>query len=159
MLYIHPYYRDLVLATHCWNAGFYSDRCYEKDGSKTIDQSILKVFILDEYELETFEKESILSEALENPDQMIRIRQAAACLTGMRGDLRAIPILDETIRIGDENWKSRAVNALSLLGDERCIPLPGNALTMDRDKLHRATRRALIGMDKLEESNIMLFVE
>ena len=99
--------------------------------------------------METINKDMALSEALEHPEP--KIQQAAAYISGMRGELYAVPILAETIQNGNRDWQLRAVKALAVLGDESCVPPLVTALTMNREKLHREARRALIGLGKLAE--------
>jgi len=137
------------LATHHWSFGINSDRRGYSEASKRIDLSIIEVFLIDEHEFETVIKEEVLSQALEDPEP--KMRQAAAYIAGMRGDIRAVPILAETIRTGNRDWQLRAVKALAVLGDESCVLPLVSALTMNREKLHREARRALIGMGELAE--------
>jgi HEAT repeat protein len=137
------------LATHHWQGEINSNRRGDPEVSKRIDQSIIEVFITDENQFETSNKDHVLQEALGNSES--KIQQTAACLAGLRGNLEAIPILDEIIKNGDEEWQIRAVKALGVLNNELCIPPLINALTMDRDKLHREARRTLVRMGKKAE--------
>jgi HEAT repeat protein len=137
------------LATHRLGDGINCDRRTNSDASKRIDLSIIEVFLIDEHAFETDIKEKVLSQAMEDPEP--KICQAAAYIAGMRGDLRAVPILAETIQTGNRDWQLRAVKALVVIGDVCCVPPLVCALTMNREKLHREARRALIGMGKIAE--------
>jgi len=79
------------------------------------------------------------------------MRHAAGYLAGLRGDQEAIPILGEIIKSGTKEWQLRAVKALTALRDERCISPLIEALTMDRDLLHREARRALLNLGPIAE--------
>jgi HEAT repeat protein len=140
----------LCFANHRYKNGLEGGRLIDQESSKRIDQALYEVFIVDENEWETKLKENILSDALEDKNQ--RIRQTAAYLAGMRGDLRAIPALYEILQTGNEDWKLRAVKALAALGDDDCVPPLVFVLTSSRGILHREARRALTSMEKIAES-------
>ena len=125
------------------------------DSSKTIecrrvDQSIIEIFTQDKYKDEKLAKETFLQRAVKGVEP--HGRYAAAYLLGLRGDPEAIPALEEIIALGSYLWKLRSVKALAAIKDERCGPPLLKALTMDRDKLHREARCALIGLGRLAES-------
>jgi len=117
--------------------------------SQRIDRSIAEIFIQDEEEIESAAKEVILLKALKSPEP--QLRQAAAYLLGLRGDLRAIPYLDETIDTGTMCWRLRAVKALAALKDERCGSPLIKALAINRNSLHREARRALQSLGHLSK--------
>ena len=112
-----------------------------------IDQSIAVIFIQDEEDSESAAKDASLHEALKAPEP--QLREAAAYLLGLRGDLRAIPYLAETIETGTKHWRLRAVKALATLNDERCGPPLIKALAINRNSLHREARRALQSLGHL----------
>jgi HEAT repeat protein len=117
--------------------------------TRRIDQSIIEIFTQDKYEGEKRSKESFLRDRLNDPEPVNRY--SAAYLLGLRGEVSAIPMLEENIVLGPDEWKLRSVKALAIIKDERCgLPLL-KALTMGRDRLHREARRALLGLGKLAE--------
>lgn len=154
---IHEFYnceiwRILLLcfANHRYKNDVDNNRALDQEASKRIDQAIYEVYAIDRNELEKRNKEIVLDEAMEDPRQ--KIRQTGAFFAGIRGDIKAVPQLSETIRTGDLEWRLRAVKALTAIGEEDCIPSLVSALIMDRGELHRAARRALTNMGKLAES-------
>jgi HEAT repeat protein len=139
----------LCLATHRWNDRMDCDRRLDPEASMRIDQSIFELFTQDDNELERDIKESVLQENLNNPDH--RIRHAAACLAGMRGERQAIPILEEILEEGPKVWKLRAVKALSVLKDGQCGSPLLKALESENGIIHREARRALQNLGRLAE--------
>lgn len=144
-------WRNLLscFATHRWNNQLDCELRSESQASRIIDQAIIEVFTQDENELEIPIKEAILHKSLEDPEP--KIRHAAGYLAGLRGDQKAIPILCEIIKSDTKDWQLRAVKALAVLGDERCVPPLIEALTIDRDLLHREARRALLNLGQIAE--------
>jgi len=130
-----------------WNNQLDCELRSESQASRMIDQAIIEVFTQDENELEIPIKEAVLHESLEDPEP--KIRQAAAYLAGLRGYKEAIPILSEIINKGTKDWQLRVIKALAILGDERCVPPLIQALTIDRDLLHREARRALLSLGQI----------
>ena len=116
---------------------------------KRIDQSIIEVFVQDKDEIEKITKSSFLHGVIHDPTA--QVRHATACLLGLKGEIIAIPILEEAIEIGTNEWKLRSIKALAVLKDERCGPPLFKALTMDKDRLHREARRALLSLGRLAE--------
>ncbi len=139
------------LATHRWNDHLDCDRRSESTASARIDQSIIEVFALDETEWEGPMKKETLHRALDNPES--RVRYAAAYLLGIRGDLRAIPVLAETVESGIKVWQLRAVRALAILKDELCGPPLLKMLIADRGELHREATRALHSLGEMAKSS------
>lgn len=138
------------LAFGCWYFQELFPQPIDEAASQRIDQSIAEIFIQDEEDSESAAKEAILLEALKAPEP--QMRQAAAYLLGLRGDLRAIPYLDETIETGTMCWRLRAVKALAALKDERCGPPLIKALAINRNSLHRKARWALQSLGHLANS-------
>ncbi len=79
------------LANQRWNGHRDCDRRADADTSKQIDQAIIAVLNQDEYAWENSIKESVLREALHDPDP--HRQQAAAFLLGLRGHDEVIPTL------------------------------------------------------------------
>ena len=144
-------WRNLLscFATHRWNNQLDCELRSESQASRMIDQAIIEVFTQDENELEIPIKEAVLHKSLEDPKP--KMRHAAGYLAGLRGDQEAIPILGKIIKSGTKEWQLRAVKALASLRDERCISPLIEALTMDRDLLHREARRALLNLGPIAE--------
>jgi HEAT repeat protein len=139
-------WRKLIycLSVNGWDNPQESDFHKSYKFPERIDQAIIEVFTQDEYEEEIRIKEAVLEQAMKDP--RTRVRHAAAYVAGVRGNPEAISILDEIIGSGTKSWQLRAIKALALLDDPRCIPLLVKALTIDRDILHREARRVLQGM-------------
>ena len=137
------------LAFGCWYGQHPFPQPIDAAASQRIDRSIAETFIQDEEDRERAAKEAILLKALKSPEP--HLRQAAAYLLGLRGDLRAIPYLAETIVTGTKRWRLRAVKALAALNDEQCGPALAKALETDNGKLHREACRALQSLGKLAE--------
>lgn len=85
-----------------------------------------------------------------------RVRVAAACLLGMRGQSDVIPVLEQIIddtRDGQEiYWKLRAVQALGQIRSERSGPALLKALTSPDQRLHQAAQHALFELGSLVET-------
>lgn len=138
------------LALHRWNDQVDCNRRSDPNASKRIDQSIIEVFTQDETEWEGPMKEDVLQKALDDPEP--RIRRAASYLLGLRGDLRAIPVLAETLENGTKEWQLHAVRALSVLKDELCGAPLLKLLITDRGVLHREAGRSLRCLGELAKS-------
>jgi HEAT repeat protein len=138
------------LAYQRWNSHVDCERRTDSKASERIDQSIAKVFTQDVTEVEKRAKEATLLEALNSPEY--QLRQAAAYLLGLRGDPRALPVLETVIECGTTTWILRAVNALATLNDERCGHALLQALAMGHTEIHHAARRALKKMGALAKS-------
>jgi HEAT repeat protein len=137
------------LAVQRWGDRRDCDLRSDPEASQRIDQSIIEVFAEDEGNLEKSIKETVLHEALQDSD--LQIRQAAACLLGMRGDSQIIPRLVEILDIGKKGWKIRAIRALGEIKDERSgLPLI-QAMTLDDGILRSEARRALQKLGPLAE--------
>jgi HEAT repeat protein len=129
------------LAVQRWDDHRDCDKRSDPEASQRIDESIIEVFVEDEGNLERTIKETVLYDALVDPDT--QVRHAAACLVGMRGDPQAIPLLEEILDVGKKGWKIRAIRSLGELKDERCgIPLI-QAMALDDGILRCEARRAL----------------
>jgi HEAT repeat protein len=112
--------------------------------------AIIEVFTTDYIEAEKTLKQHLLGQALVCTG---RIQQAAACLMGLRGDERALPVLEQIIidathiplkRRGPAgDWSIIAVEALAVIDDPRCGPPLLLALAEGSGELHRAASRAL----------------
>lgn len=113
---------------------------FQGEVSQRIDHAIIEVFTIDKGERGS-DKVTILQEALEDQDALVR--RATAYLLGLRGDCSALPTLAKIIASDDERWQLRAVKALMVINDEACGPPLLEALSRDRDRLHRDARRAL----------------
>lgn len=79
------------LANQRWNGHRDCDRRADAETSERIDQAIIAVLKQDEYAWEDAIKESVLREALHDPDP--HRRRAAAFLLGLRGRDEVIPSL------------------------------------------------------------------
>jgi len=141
----------LCLALHRWNETLDCDWLSELNASERIDDSIIEVFVQDETAREKLIKENVLQNALDNPE--LDIRQAAAYLLGLRGDLRVIPVLAEILENGTKEWQLRAVKALSVLKDERCAQPLLRLLISGQGELHREAGRALQSLGELAKAS------
>jgi len=146
---------------------------------ENLEMSIVEAFIIDEEPEEGHLKNSILHTAAQDEpgtdDTKKRLRFAAAYLLGLRGDLSALPILEEMIdglshlkpagtrcqapqlaAIEEGRlWGMRAVQALEALHDKSCAPPLVQALTAGHQvgyrALHLEARRALSDLGPLAE--------
>ena len=110
-----------------------------------IEPVIVETFVIDESPAETESKQAVLVEALDGPSD---IRKVAAYILGLRGDGRALPVLDELINNQAKRgkslaWQLRAVEALAALGDPGGAPVLARALASGRGALHQAASKAL----------------
>jgi HEAT repeat protein len=138
------------LALHRWNDQIDCNRRSESNASERIDQSLIELFTQDENDWEISMKETALQKALEDPEPLVRY--ASSYLLGLRGDLQAIPVLDEAIESGIKEWQLRAVRALAVLKDTLCGPPLLKLLISGRGELHREAGRALRGLGELAKS-------
>lgn len=129
------------LALQSWGQHRDCDLRSEPEASERIDQALIEFFTVDEGEPDKNAKETVLFEALDQPET--QIREAAACLLGLRGHTQVIPSLAETIKAGKMIWKERAIQALGNLKDPASGELLISALSMDRDVIHHAALEAL----------------
>jgi HEAT repeat protein len=116
--------------------------------SGALQLSIAEAFVLDESETENLIKQKVLSDALNiRYLPMRRIRHASAWISGLRGEVKVVSILEEIIdeldRSEDNLWISRAVEALAAINDERCGHALIKVLAQGRGELHQQARRAL----------------
>jgi HEAT repeat protein len=112
--------------------------------------AIIEAFTNDHVDAERALKQGVLQQGLAAEG---RVRQAAACVLGLRGDASALPALEQIIRdvtqvplkrrgpVGD--WSILAVEALAATNDPRCGPPLLCALAEGHGELHRAANRAL----------------
>jgi HEAT repeat protein len=130
-------------------------------------QSITEVFVLEaaqaaEGELEV--KQAVLLPALEDADPLTR--WAAAYLLGLRGNLRAAPVLDEilssTCRETDclnveqcIHWQLRAIQALAGLNDVVCGPPLIKGLASPERTVHHAAGAAINELGRLAEPALL----
>ena len=153
----------------------------EIEWQENLELSIVEAFITDEDQAERDLKISILRTATQvesvTNDTKKRLRFAAAYLLGLRGDLSALPILDEMIdsvshltpartRRGQPQlaaqaeehrlWGMRAVRALAALQDERSAHPLVKALSVGHQigyrALHLEAHRALSDLGPLAEA-------
>jgi len=90
-----------------------------------IERSLVEAFVLDESEGESKIKAAVLYEAL----AWKQLRAATGYLLGLRGDLRAIPILEEMVQSQAQKVAMWAIEALAALNDELCGRFSGSRHT------------------------------
>lgn len=113
-------------------------------------RAIIEAFTTDYIEPERALKQRILLQALEAEGP---IQKAAACLLGLRGDKRALPVLEQIIQHSTQvplkrrgpagDWSILAVEALAAINEPQCGPPLLVALAEGHGELHRAASRAL----------------
>jgi hypothetical protein len=108
-----------------------------------LEQTMVSVLALDDYESERLLKTQIFKEILVDATTSRRQAYSAAYLLGLRGELAVIPYLEEMIDTQSTGWGVWAVNALAVLDDPRCAAPLVRALAKDRDMLHIAAQHAL----------------
>lgn len=118
-------------------------------------QSMIEVFVIEKShdpEVEGQVKLQVLLTSLADPDLLVR--WTAGYLLGLRGDLRAAPLLEEIIQrachpselLNEEQclrWQLRAIHALSTLDDPLCGPALIQALASRQRTVHHAAGQAL----------------
>jgi len=104
-----------------------------------IERSLVEAFVLDESEAEGRIKAAVLYEAL----SWRQLQAPTGYLLGLRGDLRAIPILEDMVQSPSRKVALWAIEALAALNDELCGQPLVVALARDREELHHAAQRAL----------------
>jgi HEAT repeat protein len=115
--------------------------------------AIIEAFTTDHIEAERMLKQRVLGQGLVSEG---RIRKAAACLLGLRGDVDALPVLEQILQDATQvplkrrgpagDWSILAVEALAAINDPRCGPPLLCALAEGHGELHRAANRALRDM-------------
>jgi len=138
------------LATHRWDGQQDCERRVDAAASGRIDAAIVELFLNDKGDVDARAKEEALLVGLDYTD--LQIRQAAAYLLGLRGDLRALPALSTTLETGLKEWQLRAIRALEALKDERCGPPLLKALIAGQNEVHREAGRALNRLGSIVES-------
>jgi hypothetical protein len=130
-------------------------------------QAITEVFVLEsdmEGEAELEVKQKVLLPALEDEDGLVR--WAAGYLLGLRGNLRAIPALDEILSSPCRarsnltveqcvHWQLRAVQALTALNDVACGPPLIKALASPERTVHHAAGTALSELGRYAEPALL----
>jgi HEAT repeat protein len=118
-------------------------------------QSMIEVFVIEKShdpEAEGQVKLQVLVTSLADPDLLVR--WTAGYLLGLRGDLRAAPLLEEIIQrachptglLSEEQclrWQLRAIHALATLNDPLCGPPLIQALASRQRTVHHAAGQAL----------------
>lgn len=112
--------------------------------------AIIEAYTSDHIDAERVLKQRVLQQGLASSG---RIQQAAACLLGLRGDVNALPILEQIILDATQiplkrrgpagDWSILAIEALAAIDDPRCGPPLMRALAEGHGELHRAANRAL----------------
>ena len=130
-------------------------------------QSMIEVFVLDssqDPETERRVKESVLTPALQSPERLTR--WAAGYLHALRGNLDAVPVLDEIIRtpvlpkagISIDlllRWQLRAVQALAGLNHPACGGPLVEALASPERTLHHAAGQAISELGRNAEPALL----
>ncbi len=118
-------------------------------------QSMIEVFVIEKShapEVEGQVKLQVLLAGLADPDLLVR--WTAGYLLGLRGDLRAVAVLEEIIQhachpsalLNDEQclrWQLRAIHALATLNDPLSGPALIQALASRQRTVHHAAGQAL----------------
>jgi HEAT repeat protein len=112
--------------------------------------AIIEAYTTDYIEAERALKQRVLQDGMTSTG---RVRQAAACLMGLRGDVQALPILERIIQDATQvplkrrgpagDWSILAVEALAAIDDPRCGPPLLLALSEGPGELHRSASRAI----------------
>jgi hypothetical protein len=112
--------------------------------------AIIEAYTSDPIETEQALKQRVLLQGLAANGP---IQKGAACLLGLRGDERALPVLEKIIQDATQvplkrrgpagDWSILAVEALAAINDPRCGPPLLCALAEGHGELHRAASRAL----------------
>lgn len=174
------------IAHECWPLGDVSDQIEEAApviekistfgmekplGESRAMQSLVELFVIDSSKVGAQEQEvklAVLLPALGSPDR--NLRWAAGYLLGLRGNERALPILDEIIETAEVgftahlsaeeknfllHWELRAVEALGALNLSTCGPLLIKALASSQHAVHIASSQAISDLNRLAEPALM----
>ncbi len=137
------------LALQRWNNQTDCERRSDPIASERIDRAIIEMFKQDESDKDKNMKEAALLNGLK--DSNPEISQTSAYLMGLRGDVRAIPVLKKTLETSSKDSQLRAIKALEALKDERCGPPLLDALVNEEGEIHREAGRALIRLGRRVE--------
>ena len=124
-----------------------ADSCARMDSeaAKRADAAIVSLFLKDDDPPAVIRiKSAALSEALADPAPALR--HTAATLFGLQGDTRAVNILIEAARAGQQDCRLRAIGALGQLKDERGGKALVEALASEDEEVHWAASQALTAM-------------
>lgn len=126
----------------------------------SISMVITELFITDLDDAEGKRKQLVLHRALFG---MGPLRNAAACLLGLRRDIDALPYLEDMLCGGgnpamgaNDAWQMRAIDALGAIGDKSCGPALLCALASGPGQIHRAAARALRELGSAAEDVLLL---
>lgn len=146
---------DLVhcFGEHRWGQDVHDERLDDADTAQRLDEMITQIFLEDQNFEEAGLKTSILHQSLKDDSRYVR--QAAAYLLGMRGEIDALLVLAEIIDQGELIWQLRAVQALASLNIPDSGPLLVQALGMGRGELHQAAGRALRKLTLISQSALL----
>lgn len=134
-------------ARHQWRADILarSGPAHETpEVSRRVDDSISELFVTDAGPADPV-KVALLRDALH--DDIPRMRHAAACLLGQRGEHhpRVVDMLIETVRSGELICRLRAMQTLAKLQEPRGADVLVEALATDTDEqIHWAAAHALV---------------
>jgi HEAT repeat protein len=132
------------LAIQRWDGQPDCKRRSDPHASRRIDRTLIKALTQDESDGERGIKEAVLGDALEDPDALVRT--VAGYLLLRRGDLEAIPVLEETLESCQRSWQLRVIRALGDQKDPRCAPPLLKMLVEGEPELHRQAGRSLLNL-------------
>lgn len=138
------------LALGRWSEELPQNFSTEPNIAQSLDISIVEAFTEDMNSTEKNSKNDILRSALASGN--INIRNTAAYLTGLRGDVEAIPVLAEMLERSSKRWQLRAIRAISAIPCLESASLLVQVLVNDHDIYHQEARQGLSNLGTLAES-------
>lgn len=118
--------------------------------SQRLNVSIVDAFVEDHSEEESKRKSTLLSLIMDSDEDMLC--EAAAYLSGLRGNIAALPILEKVLESGDQHWQLRSVQALSAIEDKKSAELLIHILIRHHEQFHQEARRSLAELGGLAEA-------
>jgi HEAT repeat protein len=137
-------------ATRIWGANQTLSICSDKASAQRLDISIVEAFVEDWSEAENGRKRAILTSALDSGES--NLRNAAAYLSGVRGDAAALPVLAEMLEKGDRLWQLRSIQAISSIQNPMSATVLLQILIKDHEIYHQEARQGLSSLGFLAEN-------
>jgi HEAT repeat protein len=154
-LHDHPDHRVWMhllncLALRTWIANQTLSICSDMASAQRLDISIVEAFVEDWSEAENARKRALLASALDSGES--NLRNAAAYLSGVRGDAAALPVLTEILDKGDRRWQLRSIQAISSIQNPMSATVLLQILIKDHEIYHQEAQQGLSSLGLLAEN-------
>jgi HEAT repeat protein len=134
-------------ALRIWSANQTLSTCSDKASAQRLDISIVEAYVDDWSEAECARKQAILTAALDSAEG--NLRNAAAYLSGVRGDATVLPVLAEMLDKGDRRWQLRSIQAISSIQNPMSAKVLLQILIKDHEIYHQEARQGLASLGLL----------